>query len=41
MCTDFMCQIIQLNEVELTSSSRNFASVMCTEILGVRFWDSM
>ena len=30
MCTDFMCQILKLNVVVLTSSSRNLASGMCT-----------
>ena len=39
MCTDFMCQILKLNVVVLTSSSRNLASGMCTyfmcQILGL------
>ena len=30
MCTDFMCQILKLNVVVLTSSSRILASGMCT-----------
>ena len=38
MCTDFMCQIIQLNVVVLTSSSRNLASVMCTDFMCQIFW---
>ena len=39
MCIDFMCQILKLNVVVLTSSSRNLASGMCTyfmcQILGL------
>ena len=39
MCTDFMCQILKLIVVVLTSSSRNLASGMCTyfmcQILGL------
>ena len=39
MCTDFMCQVLKLNVVVLTSSSRNLASGMCTyfmcQILGL------
>ena len=39
MCTDFMCHILKLNVVVLTSSSRNLASGMCTyfmcQILGL------
>ena len=31
MCTDYMCQILGLIVVVLTSSSRNFASIMCTD----------
>ena len=32
MCTDFMCQILKLNVVVLTFSSRNLASGMCTDV---------
>ena len=39
MCTDFMCQILKLNVVVLTSSSKNLASGICTyfmcQILGL------
>ena len=39
MWTDFMCQILKLNVVVLTFSSRNLASGMCTyymcQILGL------
>ena len=32
MCTDYMCQILGLIVVVLTSSSRYFALGMCTDI---------
>ena len=39
MCSDFMCQVLKLNVVVLTSSIRNLASGMCTyfmcQILGL------
>ena len=32
MCTDYMCQILELNVVVLTSNSRYLAFGMCTDI---------
>ena len=37
-CIDFMCQILGLNVVVQTSSSRNLASIMCTDIMVLKTW---